>query len=56
MEILMFGFTHSVFARALLMGLAAGLRSQVPGAMLAWRHDDAPLAAGWRRWPVFRNA
>ncbi len=51
----MFGFIHSVTARALLMGLAAGLRSQVPGATLAWQHDDAPFFSGWRRWPVFRN-
>jgi uncharacterized membrane protein len=56
METLMSRLTHSVVARALLIGLAAGLRSQVPGAVLAWHRDEAPLRARWRRWPVLRSA
>ena len=51
----MFGFLTSRPVRALLIGTAAGMRSQAPGAMLALKHDNAPLTAGWRRWPILRN-
>lgn len=42
--------------RPFLMGVAAGLRSQTPLAVLAHRHGDAPEGTPWRSWPVFRSA
>ncbi len=52
----MSNYLRSIPARALLIGITAGMRSQVPGAVLAWRQDDAPFYASWRRWPVLRSA
>jgi uncharacterized membrane protein len=52
----MLDFTRSIHFRALCLGVAAGMRSQVPGAVLAFRQPDAPRRAGWRSWPVLRNA
>ena len=51
----MLGFLRSAPARALMIGAAAGLRSQTPTAVLAWHRDDAPLLARWKRWPLFRS-
>lgn len=51
----MFGFLRSVPVRAFLIGIAAGMRSQTPVAVLAWHHDDAPRHARWRRWPILRS-
>ncbi len=51
----MFGFTRSILFRAFLIGVTAGMRSQTPGAVLAWYHDDAPRYARWRTWPVLRS-
>ncbi len=51
----MFGFTRSNLFRALALGVVAGMRSQMPGAMLALRQPDAPRSAGWRSWPILRN-
>lgn len=51
----MLAFTRSIHFRALCLGVAAGMRSQVPGAVLAFRQPDAPRRAGWRSWPVLRN-
>ncbi|HEV2127678.1 MAG TPA: hypothetical protein VGR22_03555 [Thermomicrobiales bacterium] len=48
-------YLRSVPIRALMIGIAAGMRSQIPGAVLAWRQDDAPFYASWRRWPVLRS-
>jgi uncharacterized membrane protein len=52
----MLGFTRSILFRALCLGIAAGMRSQAPGAVLAFRQPQAPRRAGWRSWPVLRNA
>lgn len=52
----MLGFTRSLPFRALMLGIAAGMRSQTPGAVLAYRQADAPRRAGWRSWPVLRGA
>lgn len=52
----MFGFTRSTLFRALALGIVAGMRSQMPGAVLAFRQPDAPRSAGWRNWPILRNA
>lgn len=51
----MLGFTRTTVFRALALGIAAGMRSQTPGAVLAWRQPDAPRRAGWRSWPIMRN-
>lgn len=51
----MFGFTRSVVFRALALGVVAGMRSQMPGAMLAFRQPGAPRHARWREWPILRN-
>ena len=48
----MLGFTRSILVRALVLGIAAGMRSQTPGAVLAYRQPSAPRRAGWRSWPV----
>lgn len=50
----MLGFTRSNLFRALALGVVAGMRSQMPGAMLAFRQPDAPRRAGWRSWPILR--
>lgn len=46
---------RSTLLRALLIGVTAGMRSQTPGAVLAWNQQDAPWYARWRRWPVYRS-
>ena len=51
----MFGSSRSNVLRALQLGIAAGMRSQMPGAMLAWHQPTAPPSARWRSWPVLRN-
>jgi uncharacterized membrane protein len=51
----MLGFTRSILFRAFLLGVTAGMRSQTPGAVLAWYRDDAPRYARWRSWPVLRS-
>lgn len=52
----MLGFTRSIVFRALSLGIVAGMRSQTPGAMLAFRQPHAPQRAGWRSWPVLSHA
>ena len=52
----MLGFTRSIVFRALALGVVAGMRSQMPGAVLAFRQPDAPRRAGWRSWPILGNA
>ena len=47
---------RSLAARALIIGVAAGLRSMTPMGVLATEHDDAPRRAGWVSWPVLRSA
>jgi uncharacterized membrane protein len=47
--------TRSTLLRSLLIGVVAGMRSQTPGAVLAWRQPEAPPLARWRAWPVLRN-
>lgn len=44
-----------IVLRALTLGIATGLRSQLANGMLAAHYDDAPRWAGWRTWPVFRS-
>lgn len=51
----MFALLHSAPTRAMMIGVAAGMRSQIPNAVLAWHRDDVPFSARWRRWPLFRN-
>jgi uncharacterized membrane protein len=46
---------RAVLARALLLGIAAGIRSIAPLAMLARHRSDAPRTAGWRNWPLLRS-
>jgi uncharacterized membrane protein len=52
----MLSFTRSTLFRALCLGVVAGMRSQVPGAVLAFRQPHAPRRAGWRDWPLLRSA
>jgi len=47
--------TRSILARALLLGIAAGLRSMTPLAALARQQQAAPRSAGWTRWPLLRS-
>lgn len=49
------GFTRTLFFRALTLGIATGLRSQIANGVLALEHEESPRKAGWRRWPVFRS-
>lgn len=51
----MFGASRPLALRALTLGIATGLRSQIANGTLAAHYDDAPRWAGWRRWPVFRS-
>ena len=53
--------TRPYILRALLLGFAAGLRSQMATAALALTHADAPPSARWTgwipfRWPLARTA
>jgi uncharacterized membrane protein len=41
--------------RAYTFGIAAGLRSMTPLAMLAFRRNQAPDSAGWKNWPVLNS-
>lgn len=52
----MLGFTRSILFRALCIGIAAGMRSQTPGAILALHQPEAPRRAGWRSWPILASA
>lgn len=47
--------TATLIWQAALLGVVAGLRSQMPGALLALRRGQAPRRAGWRSWPVLRH-
>jgi uncharacterized membrane protein len=47
--------TRSLARRALLLGVAAGMRSMTPIGTLARYHDTAPGPAGWKRWPLLRS-
>ena len=46
--------TRPYILRALLLGFAAGLRSQMATAALALAHADAPATARWTGWIPFR--
>ena len=46
--------TQPYILRALLLGFATGLRSQMATAALALTHADAPSAARWAGWIPFR--
>ncbi len=53
--------TCPYIARALTLGFAVGLRSQMGNAALALAHGDAPRSARWTgwipfRWPLARKA
>lgn len=45
-----------IAGRALVLGIAGGLRSFTPLAAVVATHDDAPSDRGWRRWPVLRGS
>jgi uncharacterized membrane protein len=47
--------TRSIVVRALLLGIAAGMRSNAPLGTFARHQLHAPRAAGWARWPVLRS-
>lgn len=47
--------TRSILARALLLGIAAGLRSATPLGTLARYQPDAPHRAAWAHWPLLRS-
>lgn len=47
--------TRSLAGRALLLGVAAGMRSMTPIGTLARYHDSAPRSAEWKRWPLLRS-
>jgi len=46
--------TRPYIMRALLLGFAAGLRSQMATAALALKHGNAPRSARWTGWIPFR--
>ena len=48
-------FTRSLSTRALLAGLAAGMRSMTPLGVLASEHDDRSIHGCWKHWPVLRS-
>lgn len=45
----------ALILHAALFGFDAGLRSQMPLAILALRQPDAPRIAGWARWYPMRH-
>lgn len=47
--------TRQIAGRALLVGIAAGMRSAMPTGVMAAGRDDASFRAGWKDWPVFRS-
>lgn len=47
--------TRSIAARALLLGISAGMRSITPLGTLAALQQDAPRHASWKDWPVLRS-
>ena len=47
--------TSSLAGRALIVGVAAGLRSMTPMGVLASQHEDRSIRAGWKKWPVLRS-
>ncbi len=47
--------TRSILSRALVLGVAAGLRSMAPLGTFARHRQDAPRTAGWRTWPLLRS-
>lgn len=46
---------RSIIARALLLGITAGMRSQTPIAALARYQPQAPRGAEWAHWPLLRS-
>lgn len=46
--------TETTIVRAVVIGIAAGLRSQVPNAVLALNRESAPRGAAWTGWIPFR--
>jgi uncharacterized membrane protein len=47
--------TRSIIARAVLIGIAAGLRSATPLGTLARYQPEAPRRAAWAHWPLLRS-
>lgn len=47
--------TPQIVGRALLVGLAAGLRSMTPIGVLAAERNNASLRAGWKDWPILSS-
>jgi uncharacterized membrane protein len=47
--------TRSILGRALVLGVAAGLRSMAPLGTFARHQPHAPRSAGWRTWPLMRS-
>lgn len=47
--------TRSLAGRALLLGIASGMRSMTPLGTLARSYDSAPRSAGWKQWPLLRS-
>jgi uncharacterized membrane protein len=47
--------TRQIIGRALLAGVASGLRSSTPLGVMAAERNDASFRAGWKEWPVFRS-
>jgi uncharacterized membrane protein len=47
--------TRQVIGRALLVGIAAGLRSMTPLGTLAAERNDASLRGGWKNWPILSS-
>jgi uncharacterized membrane protein len=47
--------TRSLAGRALLLGVATGMRSMTAIGTLARYYDSAPGSAGWTRWPLLRS-
>jgi uncharacterized membrane protein len=47
--------TRQLIGRALLVGVACGLRSATPLGVMAAERNDASFRSGWKDWPVFRS-
>jgi uncharacterized membrane protein len=47
--------SREIVVRALIVGVAAGLRSATPLGVMAAERNDASFRAGWKKWPVLRS-
>jgi uncharacterized membrane protein len=48
--------TRQMVGRALLVGVAAGLRSMAPLGVFAAERDNASWRAGWKDWPLVSSS